>query len=311
MNAILKYSDESDSEIYLEEKVGLRVVAATMAGSQEKPNEDAFAVAVDGEYLIAGVFDGTTSLKPIKSLGDQSGARFAAHFLKSEFANLDPKSAARQMLLELNRKILEKSLQFEGASLSDTHTLPASGGTMVKIEMDKNLISFAHLHDSCGVKYYKDGRSEVFTDDKNHKFDARMFDLIAQIAKEKDVTPKVARQDERVKQALIQMFIERNNNPDGTGNGLINGDPNMEQYIYSGSFGSEDLKAVLLCTDGLVPQGWSINEHEDRMKILNLVEKDGFQGLFTVKRQSEDNDPDWNHIRYKHSDDATGLLIMF
>jgi hypothetical protein len=33
--------------------------------------------------------------------------------------------------------------------------------------------------------------------------------------------------------------------------------------------------------------------------------------LIRIKKQIEDNDPDWQLVRYKHSDDATGIYISF
>ena len=107
------------------------------------------------------------------------------------------------------------------------------------------------------------------------------------------------------------MFIERNNNPNGKGCGIINGDPHVEQYIQTGTFPLQDVKAILLGTDGLTPVGWSEKKDEDRKKMLKEIQDGGFQKLFKTKKHSEDADSDWNYIRYKHSDDATGILIEF
>ena len=33
--------------------------------------------------------------------------------------------------------------------------------------------------------------------------------------------------------------------------------------------------------------------------------------FINIKKDSEDADPEWNYVRYKHSDDATGVVVWF
>jgi len=315
MKPVLFYSDNSDQQLYSQTKIQfqkntIKLFAATIAGSPEKPNEDAFAAVYDNNVLFAAVFDGTTSLKPIQALKDQTGARFASHFLKNTFSKTKSTASPNELLSKLNKELLQTTNKFESASIEDTHTLPSSTGTIIKIDVLKNTFSFAHVGDSYGIAYYADGSSIVFTDDKNSKFDEKMFSLIAQIAKEKGISPRKARDDKQVKEALITMFIERNNNPNGRGCGVINGDPQVEQYIQTQTFSLQDVKAILIATDGITPPGWSEKKEEDRKKLLSEIMNGGLKKLFKTKKQSEDADPDWNYIRYKHSDDATGVLLQ-
>ena len=90
----LAYDLDSDWEVFKETKQNLGghdvyISACTYSGKRnpddpKKPNEDAYSVIKAGSSLIVGLFDGTSSLKPIASLKDQTGARFASHFLKSK-----------------------------------------------------------------------------------------------------------------------------------------------------------------------------------------------------------------------------------
>jgi len=316
MNSALSYSDISDQELYLQTTIKLakkviKINAATIAGSPEKPNEDAFAAAYDDTVLFAAIFDGTTSLKPIPALDKQTGARFASHFLKNTFHEVKSAASPKELMLELNKKLLQATSKFDGASIEDTHTLPSSTGTIIKIDTTKKTVTFAHVSDSFGIAYYNDGHSVLFTDDRNSAFDDKIFTLIDLIATEKGISHREARDDKRVKKALIHMFIERNNNPNGKGCGVINGDPQVEQYIQTGTFPLQDVKAILLATDGLTPIGWSEKNRKDQQKLFEEVLDGNFKKLLKTKKQSEDADPDWNYIRYKHSDDATGLFIEF
>lgn len=310
----LSYTTKQEQELYLERELtfadySVSITAGSVAGNQEKPNEDAFAVSTDSETtIIAGVFDGCTSLKPIVALGDRSGAHFASHFLKDNMVAHVGALKLEEMLLDLNEGLLVESARL-GGSLSDTHSLPASTATLVKISGGSDSLDFAHVGDTFGIAYYDDGRSNVFTDDRNAVFDNRMFDLIAKIAAERGLTFREAREDERVKSALVDMFITRNNNPEGLGSGLVNGDPSVAKYVQFGSVALKGVNAILLGSDGLLPVGWSLKEEEDRQKLRTAIDGGGFRNLFAIKHDAEDRDPDWNYARYKHSDDATGLFV--
>jgi|SRR3989344_1591804 len=315
MQNYLQYDDSNDSEIFLEQEVydlNLRLSTCTVANSDGKPNEDAFASARVNDQIWLAVFDGTTSLKSIPALGDTSGARFASHFLKDKFTAsfTDAQKSPRDLLLYLNELLLQQTGEL-GGSLSDTHSLPASMATVVKIDLATNILSFAHVGDTYGIIFHNDCSSLVFTDDKNNKFDQGMFDLIRKIAIENSITNRQARQNDEVKKALYEMFIKRNNNPDGTGSGLVNGDPYMVKYLHTGEFSISDIKAVLLATDGLEVQGQGILDDKFRSYLLSEFKDTGFLGVIKLKKESEDADPDWNNIRYKHSDDATGIMIEF
>jgi len=313
VKSILTYSDTSDQELYLEttipfKKTNIKIIAATTAGALKKPNEDTFAVTSEDDILLAGIFDGTTSF-PIPALGEISSARYASHFIKKQFSAVTKTLSPEKILLNINEKLWETIKKMNGVTLADTLTLPASTATVIKIDANKSLLSFAHIGDAFGIVYFEDGHSEIFTDDKNKRFDEEMFTLIRKIAKENDLTNREARQDKRVNQGLGEMYYKRNNNTEGKGSGLINGDPHLELYIQTGTIDLSGIKTILLGTDGLLPQGWEEQKEQDRQKLLEVIRTGGFEKMFKTKHESEDDDPEWNFIRYKHSDDATGILI--
>lgn len=315
MRVELAYPNTFDQEVCIQAAVNLgtnnfRVLGATIAGSVEKPNEDTFAVALDDTTVFGAIFDGTTSLKPIEGLGEESGAHFASHFLKDNLDKLVPTVSPQQAILQLNEKLLDANTNL-GGQLADTHSLPASTATIVKFEQGDPLLHFAHVGDSFGIAFYEGGRSFIFTDDKNKRFDAGMFSLIKQVAKARGITPREAREDAQVKTAGINMFIRRNNNPNGDGSGILNGDPHLAKYIQTGRLALNGLSAVLLGSDGLLPPGWSLDQEQTRQNTLAVILDGGFPSFFDLKHDAEDRDPDWNYVRYKHSDDATGLLFQF
>ena len=67
----------------------------------------------------------------------------------------------------------------------------------------------------------------------------------------------------------------------------------------------------MLLSFGLIPLGWDEQNEQDREKIFTVIEVKWVKELIRVKKEVEDNDPDWQVTRYKHSDDATGIYMKF
>lgn len=312
---VLEYDDSQDKEIFLDEELEeacLRLSACTVANSDGKPNEDAFSVILKDKILWVCVFDGTTSLRPIPKLEGQTGARFASHYLKHNFNNVleNNNSTPREVLLEMNKSLLEEAIKL-GGKLSDTHSLPAAMATLVKLDIENSVLDFAHVGDTYGIIVKKNLTSDIFTDDKNKRFDSELLSLMKEVSSSEGITPRQVRGNKEFEQALVNMFIRRNNNPDGSGAGLLNGDPNMSMYIQEGRILLKDVKSVFVATDGVEIQGYDVREDTYRNFIVEEYTKGGLMKLIELKKQSEDADPDWNHLRYKHSDDATAVVITF
>jgi hypothetical protein len=67
---------------------------------------------------------------------------------------------------------------------------------------------------------------------------------------------------------------------------MINGDPLLNRYIYETSVPLEGITALLLGSDGLIPQGWEVENPSDRHKMLLEINTGGFQRL--LKCQTEE-----------------------
>lgn len=307
------YAEFRTGEYTIGEKV-FNISACTVAGKKEpnagqKPNEDAFSIVASPDKLTVAVFDGTSSLKQIPSLGDTTGARFASHFVKEQLDSGIPQQYPKEIIRTLNKKLLGRTLQFDEASPEDTHTLPATTATIVQIIPAENTVYLSHLGDSYCVVFYKDGHSEVVTNNQNANFDNGIFEQMKEVSKEKGLTIRQAREDERIKQALLDMFQYANNRPDGNGRGILNGEANAEQYIQDTSIPLDAIKAILIASDGLLPPSFSEQDNEDREKAFEILSTMRMEEMIRLKQEVEDQDPDREHIRYKHSDDATGIFI--
>lgn len=304
---------EGQCRLGLTRPISASVSAATVAGNANSGNEDAWSINIANGIGLFGVFDGTTSLRPIAELQARAltGARFASHHLLDFFQNTEITETADLpgLLLKANASLLAKILKFDGATLADTHSMPSSLATIIRIDSDRNIMETVHVGDSFAIIYYQDGSSRLVTPNTNRDFDESIFRLIKKLAAEHSITNREARRDPEVAQALLKMFQFRNNRPDGKGSGLINGDPQGAQYIFHAKEDLERIEAILVGTDGLMPPGWECGDEDVQREVRNQIEQGGIQALIKTKVRIEDADPNWNSVRYKHSDDATGIFI--
>jgi serine/threonine protein phosphatase PrpC len=314
------YDPEDDGDVSRKARLSfgdkiISVSAATLQGSKDgktrKPNEDAFSVVSNNRRLFVAVFDGCSSQKSIDWLTDRTGARFASHFLKEQFEVLGPSLDPSGLLQKLNALLYRESASHQGASTQDVHSLPATTATIAVLDYDDNTLHVCHLGDTFCLVFYVDGSSKLVTIDKNERYDSEVFAQIAKIAKQKHITPREARHDLSINQAVKDMFQKTHNAPDGTGQGVINGDPVAEKYMQYEILPLAGINAILLGSDGLIPPGLDEHTETGRIQLLEVLKNGGVTALIKRKIEAENADPDWNHIRFKHSDDATGIYIKF
>lgn len=316
----LDYDTDTDDSVSLGRLINsggrtCKVSAATDAGRKlledsQKPNEDALSVVVHDGGITAAIFDGASSQKPIPEIGEASGARFASHTLKEMFEQMPEKADGKMVLRDLNNMFGEKLRDFPSVDYSELNSLPTSTATIAKINFLENRLDISHVGDSFAAVLCEDGTTELLTDNLHRPHDVKVLELVQQIAKEKAITPREARADPRIRAAIMEMFQTTRNRADGTGEGMVNGDPNMDQYIYVRSLPLAGVRAILLGSDGLVPPDMDESQEDDRRVLFDIVCREGIEALIELTRNTEDDDPDFWHLRFKHADDATGILLQ-
>jgi serine/threonine protein phosphatase PrpC len=310
------YNDADDGEIYIPPfsvalmQVVVRVSACTLAGDTAQANEDTFAMTVGEHSLCMAVFDGIISLTPLRAMEalGVSGARFASHCLRDAFRLVDKAAPLSAILVWLNNELGIKTRDLAGVREAGDQSFSASTGTMVRLDTKANILELAHVGDCFCIVYFRSGGSQLLTTNQNEQFDRQVFALIRSISEERQIVPREARQDTRVERKLVEMAQLKCNSPTGVGCGLLNGDAQVKRYIEHRVLPLSDVSAVLIGSDGLIPQGWLVAHAHCRADMYEALQVGGLQRLIAMKRYSEDTDPDWRHVRYKHSDDATGIF---
>ena len=313
---LLTYSDADEQSIFGETQVELgrephiaHLSATTVAGDVSHPNEDTYAVVSDDSLLYLAVFDGATSLKSIGGLENETGAHLASHVVRDEFADATAAGSPTDTLLQCNKQLQTILSAVPGTQPDDPLTLPGTAATMGVIDWDEQRLRFGHVSDGFCIVWFTDGASELLTDDYNAEFDQAMFDYIVQRAREEGVSNREGRALPDVHEKLRQITTRKVNKPDGLGTGVLNGDEGVAVYIQEEAVSLEGVQSVLFATDGFVTVDGDVGDSEYRYWLRKQIRHGGLDHFIRLKKESENADPDWEHARYKHSDDATAILL--
>lgn len=319
MSVLFPYSSDQSDNFSAQQKIKIgertiEIEVATQSGQTQpdtpaKPNEDSLSVVQWGDSIVAAVFDGASSQKPIPEIEPVSGAAFASRSLKEIMEALPATQDMAAALKDLNRLLGERFQTFSSIDMTDVHTLPSSTATIVRISPNNDQLEVANVSDSFAIALLKDGRTIRLTDNKHRPFSEGPLTLLGQLAKKNNTTPREARNDPRIKEAIMEAMRNSRNRPDGTGAGIVNGDPDMDRYVYSFSLPLSEVDALLIGSDGLVPPNRDEAAEIDQKWLMQTAQREGVGGLITHTREIEDSDPDRHFLRYKHSDDATGILM--
>lgn len=315
------YDLHNDDKIFRKETIHISstsyyVASCTVAGSRDgvtiKPNEDAYSICLKSDdALFACIFDGNSNMKPIKALVHTTGARFASHMLSEAYGDIVSRNANPiAIMIEMNKLLFKSVCDFTETDINDTHTLPATSCTILKIDFQKETIDIAHIGDTFCIVQCKDDSTILVTDDKIKPFDDFTLREVEKLAHSTNTTPKEAVRNKKIRDMIIRRYSDYDNRKDGTGYGELNGQENARNYITSYSLSLDKIRSVFLGTDGIVIPGLNLAAEKDRAYMVDILNREGLESIILEKKQRENSDPDFKKfIRYKHSDDATGISI--
>jgi hypothetical protein len=115
------------------------------------------------------------------------------------------------------------------------------------------------------------------------------------------------------KNGLVHNYVDENGKPDTSiGVGVVNGLPELEAYMQTGTLLTENLDSIILTSDGgLLPQSLEGNNSMIE-SIFEIIETKGVPAYIDHIRQLEraDNKLD-QYPRFKIHDDATVLYAKW
>lgn len=307
VESALDYNDLEDSDIQqgpveLEiEGKKITISALTHAGKLPRLNEDAYAIAKRDGSLDLAIFDGVTDVTSHPMLNGLSGARFTSHSLRRMFLqqSRQQKDIKTAMVL-LNRQLRDLTGKLDSTDLNRASTLPCSTGTFAKLDAKEGKIEVGHVGDTFCIVYLKDGSSKVLSFDTNR---ASLYML----SKTPEEAALASQKDGRTK--TIESYDQKNNAEVSLyGTGIFNGSRLMEKYVITDEISLNDVSAILMGSDGLLPSYLSASNKRDQKKILEIITEYGLSGLLDATKEEYSRPPDENGKKVR-ADDSTGIFI--
>ena len=112
-------------------------------------------------------------------------------------------------------------------------------------------------------------------------------------------------------QPFVDASIELQNNRNIT-YGVLDGSKEAESFISEGVVSLENIRHILLLTDGCYIPQQNLSNDEDFSTLTNIFLEDGIKGLKNYVRDLENSDPKLEkYPRFKKSDDLTMIAISF
>ncbi len=287
--------------------LSVKLKVGTAPGCKEARSEDSVGVSIPSPTsLRCFVQDGVSSKVDCEERPGFLTSYFIRDFLKRDRSELHPTAlllSANAALKQYIRAIREERPALKNASF-------AAAGTVIEVNSATKQLTFGHVPDSFLIIRYVNGETALLTRDTNHEFDQKVMETLKKVAKRENITPKEARYHAEVVAKHREVSATKGNRADGQGTGLINGDELLSLYVQGrdASYSLDEVEAFLLATDGALPLGVDLNNHEHRSTLFSVVDESGIEGLISMKKESERRDPDWRKFpRFKDSDDATAI----
>ena len=328
-NFPLQYDRQNDENVFLSAellvapdrraKISLCTVAGNPTGDvgASAENEDAIQIIQTESKLLLGVFDGSANslCSPYLVPFGINGARIVSGRLRECLPEILEYQSLSQGLVHLNNRIkITIDTLLQELKIENPERRPMSTATIVNIDFQRLSLNLSHITDSILILWRKDGTSILLTPDQVEPTIISFRAALREVRDEQLALPNPSLRknikDPRIQNTLQNDHFARLHSRDGTGFGVINGTIDAEQYIVDGFYSLTNVEKILLCSDGLFPEGFESSELISRQLLLEQFQLGGFESVINWKRSIENNDPEWiEYPRIKHSDDASGIMI--
>lgn len=196
--------------------------------------------------------------------------------------------------------------------------LPAAVLTVVTIDTTVNLLRFAHAGDTALLVCYEDGRVEVPTYEARMNYESALVSASHAVLQQRrsmldvinDPMIRALDRDHRI----YHNYVDTNGTTaQGRGIGVVNGLPELADYIHTGMLVMDNVAAILIVSDGFL---WPADLHEtprERQQRLErmwaLLRQEGLRGYLNALRAEERADANREkYPRFKLHDDATAVV---
>jgi serine/threonine protein phosphatase PrpC len=254
--------------------------------------EDAYLIKDN----IFGVFDGFDALNKFVDKNGETGGLIAANIAKSTISKND--KDIKEMVLEANSKIKEKMLE-SNIDMSEKSNLWGTALAVIRIGTDS--FEWAQIDDSLILVIYKDHSFKLLVDDYDH--DKEVLKVWKELA---------AQKEEKIREVIGKGHLPELRNKMNLEYGCLNGEHEAIRFLKSGTERLENIKHILLFTDGIILPKEDPLEEDEWNTFIRLFLDGGLRAVKDFVRDLEKDDPKcWKYPRYKQHDDIAAISISF
>lgn len=273
---------------YLNSQKGFSYTSLFDQGSGSS-NEDALLV----QNNLYGVFDGASSLKG-GLYRNKTGAWWAAHLARAAFSANDD---TLEVLAERANRTIAKGMVLSEVDMVDRLQLWSTSAAVVRVVGET--LEYAQVGDALILCIYENGSYRLPVHHRNHDRETldqwQMFNTLGFDKVRELMTPQI----EKVRLRMNRDY------------GVLNGEVEMRDFLFSGTIPTEGLAHLLIFTDGLhLP-----SNRDGKVDFSGMVDcylKRGLTGLQHAIRGIERTDPDCRKFpRFKTHDDIAAVALTF
>lgn len=261
------------------------------------------ALIMNEQQMIFGVVDGATSVTPYVNERGQTGGYLAAHLLASSFQHhISSQMPLNEIVLQANRQLREQMIA-AGIEPTDKSQLWSAAFCVVRIRDTQ--IEYVQAGDCMLFAKYADGTYRILTRDQVAPFDS----LSLQASEEAKLQGLHSMKEIR---EYILPVIRRNRTLANTihGYAVLNGEPELGNFLESGTISRAGLSKLYVITDGLFLPLEEGSAGDPWMQTVMAIERMGLAQYADYIEGLEQADPDCEKfVRLKVSDDKTGIVI--
>lgn len=273
-----------------------------------KENEDGFVI--NKEAGLFAVLDGATAL--VKN--NVTGAT-ASSIVKAVLDKENHEGNLLTTILKANRILGTRVLEyFKEQGYKNVESIPKverSTTGAIAIKIHHNRLEYVQAGDCMLFVQYENGEIRTLTYDQVSALDQ------LSIEKAQEVHSKLEKQEPKgdihqIVRERILPIIKKNRNMLNTdqGYGILDGSKEAERFLESGSITLNNVKKILLLSDGLQLPNVKAGGIACWEETAKLAFDKGLEHLYQTVQGMEDSDPEGKvYPRLKPSDDKTGILI--
>ncbi|MBS4174500.1 protein phosphatase 2C domain-containing protein [Bacillus sp. FJAT-49736] len=266
-------------------------------------NEDSYII--NKEMSIFGVADGVSSLIPFKSRENLTGGYMASHEVKNYLQSITTYTSLFEDITNVNRNLQKKMREYEIDILEKEKLW---GTALAIVRVSDFGIEFVQTGDCMILAVYQNDEVRPLT-----RLQVAHLEELAFSKWKEYINRGIKTREDLMKKVKDILISNRRKSNTPMGYGVLNGEPQAINFLEHGKINNIGLKHLILITDGMflpaehVPEEVSYWDYTAKCILDKGIEQYA-RDLIAL----EETDPEClKYIRFKKSDDKTGMVLTF